>query len=153
MEATTLAVAPLLYFYHSGLALEATWKFLVSGSVGIALALLGSFFLAYASLHGGQEPTLLLDDLVARGHLLSPAWLHAAFVLLLVGYGTKMGLAPMHAWKPDAYGEAPGLVGALLAGGVTSCAFLAVMRFYQVCQASGAAPYAAVRQCGHSSTF
>ena len=55
-------------------------------------------------------------------------WLHAAFVLLFVGYGTKMGLAPMHTWKPDAYGEAPGVVGALLAGGVTSCAFLAILR-------------------------
>ena len=65
---------------------------------------------------------------------LSPPWLHAAFVLLFVGYGTKMGLAPMHTWKPDAYGEAPGLVGTLLAGGVTSCAFLAILRVYQICR-------------------
>jgi hydrogenase-4 component F len=142
MEATTLASAPLLTFYRSGRSLEATWKYLVTGSVGIALALLGSFFLAYASLRGGLEPTLLLDDLVAGAPRLSAPWLHAAFVLLLVGYGTKMGLAPMHAWKPDAYGEAPGLVGAVLAGGVTSCAFLAVLRSYQVCQASGAVPNA-----------
>lgn len=61
--------------------------------------------------------------------------LHAAFILLFIGYGTKMGLAPMHTWKPDAYGEAPGIVGTLLAGGVTSCAFLALMRVYQVCSA------------------
>jgi hydrogenase-4 component F len=66
---------------------------------------------------------------------LSGPWLHAAFVLLFVGYGTKMGLAPMHTWKPDAYGEAPGLVGTLLAGGVTNCAFLAILRIYQICRA------------------
>ena len=58
--------------------------------------------------------------------------MHAAFVLLLIGYGTKMGLAPMHTWKPDAYGEAPGVVGTLLAAGVTSCAFLAMLRVYQI---------------------
>jgi hydrogenase-4 component F len=137
MEGTTLATAPLLYFNHNGRSLEATWKYLVIGSVGIALALLGSFFLAYAALHGKLEPTLLLDDLVAGAPRLSPAWLRAAFVLLLIGYGTKMGLAPMHTWKPDAYSEAPGLVGALLAGGVTSAAFLAVLRFFQIAQAAG----------------
>ena len=63
-------------------------------------------------------------------------------MLLLVGYGTKMGLAPMHTWKPDAYGEAPGLVGALLAGGLTSCAFLALLRFFQICAAAGEAEFA-----------
>jgi hydrogenase-4 component F len=115
---------------------------LLVGSVGIALALFGSFFLAYSSLHAGLESTLLFDDLVREASQLSRPWLHAAFVLLLVGYGTKMGLAPMHTWKPDAYGEAPGMVGALLAGGVTSCAFLAVLRFFQICHAAGEAEFA-----------
>jgi hydrogenase-4 component F len=142
MEATTLATAPLVYFNRTGRSLEATWQYLVIGSVGIALALLGSFFLAYAALHGKLEPTLLLDDLVAGAPRLSPAWLRAAFVLLLIGYGTKMGLAPMHTWKPDAYGAAPGLVGALLAGGVASAAFLAVLRFFQIARAAGDGPYA-----------
>ncbi len=107
MEATTLATAPLLYFNHNARSLEATWKYLLIGSVGIALALLGSFFLAYASLKSGLESTLLFDQLVKDAPHLSPPWLHAAFVLLFIGYGTKMGLAPMHTWKPDAYGEAP----------------------------------------------
>jgi hydrogenase-4 component F len=61
----------------------------------------------------------------------------AAFVLLLVGYGTKMGLAPLHSWKPDAYGEAPGLLGALLAGGLTNFAFLSIARVFQVTRAAG----------------
>jgi hydrogenase-4 component F len=142
MEATTLATAPLLYFHQNARSLEATWKYLVLGSVGIALALLGSFFLAYAAVRGGLESTLLFDDLVAQAPGLSRGWLHAAFVLLFVGYGTKMGLAPMHAWKPDAYGEAPGLVGALLAGGVTSCAFLAILRCYRICSAGSEAVFA-----------
>jgi hydrogenase-4 component F len=135
MEATTLASAPLVYFNHSARSLEATWKYLLIGSVGIALALLGSFFLAYASLKAGLDSSLLFDQLIIDAPRMSPRWLHAAFVLLFVGYGTKMGLAPMHTWKPDAYGEAPGMVGTLLAGGVTSCAFLAILRVYQICRA------------------
>ncbi len=132
MEATTLATAPCVYFNRNPRSLEATWKYLMIGSVGIALALLGSFFLAYSMIRAGSDSTLLFDELVEHSHELSLPWLHAAFVLLLVGYGTKMGLAPMHTWKPDAYGEAPGMVGALLAGGLTSCAFLCVLRFYHV---------------------
>lgn len=137
LEATTLASAPLLYFNRNPRSLEATWKYLLIGSVGIALALLGSLFLAYAAFRSGFETSLLFDDLLRDAPRLSRPWLHSAFVLLLVGYGTKMGLAPMHTWKPDAYGEAPGLVGALLAGGLTSCAFLALLRFYQICSAAG----------------
>ncbi|MEX2285717.1 MAG: proton-conducting transporter membrane subunit [Planctomycetaceae bacterium] len=142
MEATTLACGPLLFFNRSPGSTEATWKYLLIGSVGIALALFGSFFLAYASLHAGLESTLMFDDLLRQAPQLSRPWLHASFVLLLVGYGTKMGLAPMHTWKPDAYGEAPGVVGALLAGGVTSCAFLAILRFYQICRAAGEGDFA-----------
>jgi hydrogenase-4 component F len=142
LEANTLVSAPLLYFNRSPRSLEATWKYLLIGAVGIALALLGTFFLAYAALHGGRPGSLLVEDLVRDGPLLSRPWLHTAFVVLLIGYGTKMGLAPMHTWKPDAYGEAPGLVGALLAGGLTSCAFLALLRFYQICVAAGEGPFA-----------
>ncbi len=142
MEATTLASAPLLYFNQNARSLEATWKYLLIGSVGIALALFGSFFLAYSALKAGLESTLLFDQLIQIAPRLSPQWLHAAFVLLFIGYGTKMGLAPMHTWKPDAYGEAPGIVGTLLAGGITSCAFLAILRVYQICRAGSQAAFA-----------
>jgi len=142
MEAITLFSAPSIYFNHNARSLEATWKFLLVSSVGIALALLGSLFLAYASLKSGIVSTLLFPDLVRDAPRFSAEWLHAAFILLLVGYGTKMGLAPMHTWKPDAYGEAPGLVGSLLAGGVTSCAFLALTRVYQICRGTGEAEFA-----------
>ncbi len=137
IEATTLAGAPLIYFNRNQRSLEATWKYLILGSIGIALALLGTFFLGYAALSGGSEPSLFYDDLIRIGPVMSSAWLNAAFVLMLVGYGTKMGLAPMHTWKPDAYGEAPGFAGALFAGGMTSCAFLTLVRMLHLCDAAG----------------
>ena len=141
IETTTLITAPLIYFNRTQQSIEATWKYLVVGSVGIALALLGTFFLAYASLHAGLESSLTFEDLLLHAPQLSKPWLHAAFILLLVGYGTKMGLAPMHTWKPDAYGEAPGVVGAIFACGVTSCAFLALLRIYHICLAAGEGAY------------
>lgn len=137
LEAATLCAAPLIYFNRNQRSLEATWKYLIIGSVGIALALLGSLFLAYSELQANLEPSLLFEDLLVQAPHLSKPWLHAAFVILFIGYGTKMGLAPMHTWKPDAYGEAPGIVGTMLAGGVTNCAFLAIVRFFGICHAAG----------------
>ncbi len=137
MEATTLTTAPLIYFNYHERSIEATWKYLLICSVGIALALLGTFCLAYASIKGGGTPSLFIPDLLASAPLLSKEWLKISFVFILVGYGTKMGLAPMHTWKPDAYGEASGIVGALLAGGLTNCAFLALLRIYTINRAAG----------------
>ena len=137
-EAVTLCSVPLLHFNNTPRAFEATWKYLLVGSTGIALSLLGSFCLGYASLHGGGAGDLSFTALMAQGAGLSRPWVLIAWVLLLVGYGTKMGLAPMHTWKPDAYGEAPGIVGAMLAGGVTTVAFTAVLRVRAVVDAAGA---------------
>jgi hydrogenase-4 component F len=137
MEATTLALAPNIFFHKTPRSLEATWKYLLICSVGIALALLGCFFLAYSALYAGLDSTLFFDDLVRRAPTLSLPWLHAAFVFILVGYGTKMGLAPMHTWLPDAHGEAPAPISALLSGALLPCALLAILRVFQVCQAAG----------------
>jgi hydrogenase-4 component F len=137
-EAATLVTVPLLHFNGTARAFEASWKYLLIGGTGIALSLLGSFCLGYASLHGGGGGDLTFSALAARGASLTRPWLIAAWVLLLAGYGTKMGLAPMHTWKPDVYGEAPGVVGALLAGGMTTMAFVAVLRVKQVVDAAGA---------------
>jgi len=144
IEGSTLISAPLIYFNRNKLSIEATWKYLLVGSVGIALALLGTFFLAYSAVSGGMAATLSFDELVRGAPALSKTWLRAAFILLLVGYGTKMGLAPMHSWKPDAYGESPGVVGAVFAGGITCAAFLALLRVYQICQAAGEGPFASL---------
>ncbi len=136
-EALTLAAVPVLHFNGTPRAFEATWKYLLVGGTGIALSLLGSFCLGYASLRGGGKGDLTLAALMAQGAALSRPWVLAAWVLLLIGYGTKMGLAPMHTWKPDAYGEAPGIMGAILAGGITTVAFTAILRVRAVVAASG----------------
>jgi len=147
IEATTLVTAPLIYLNRTPLSLEAVWKYLLICSAGIALALLGSFFLAYAALAGesaAHSASLSLEDLLLAAPLLSKAWLHLAFVTLLIGYGTKLGIAPLHTWKPDAYGESQGLTGALLAGGVTSCAFIAIIRVTMIMHAAGEFQFAAL---------
>ncbi|MCI0434783.1 MAG: hydrogenase [Gemmatimonadetes bacterium] len=141
IEATTLALAPLIFHRHDRRSLEAVWKYLVISSVGIALALLGIFFLATAQTGVPGRP-LVLSDLTLHARQLHPAWLRAAFLFLLVGFGTKMGLAPMHTWKPDTYGEAPSLLSGLMAGALTSAAFLGVARIAQVVSAAGLSSFA-----------
>ena len=138
VEATTLATAPLIYFHRQPSSLEATWKYLLVCSVGIALALLGNFLVVVASAAAdGSNGTLLVTDLVARAAQLRAPWLKAAFVFLLVGYGTKMGLVPMHTWLPDAHSEAPSPVSALLSGALLNCAFLGILRAHSICAAAG----------------
>ncbi len=145
IEATTLSSAPLIYFHRSRHSIEATWKYLVICSIGIALALFGNFFLAISVWQPGvasEHSSMLIQELASRGAQLNAPWLKTAFVFLFVGYGTKMGLAPMHTWKPDAYSEAPSLVSALLAGALINCTFLGILRTYQVCVAAGHAGFA-----------
>ncbi|PIQ81589.1 MAG: hypothetical protein COV76_08450 [Candidatus Omnitrophica bacterium CG11_big_fil_rev_8_21_14_0_20_64_10] len=137
IEATTLASAPLIYFHHSQRSLEATWKYLLICSIGIALALLGTFFVAIAGTGpAAAEPSLLLEKLMANAANLNLPWLKGAFIFLLVGYGTKMGLAPLHTWLPDAHSEAPSPVSALLSGALLNCAFLGILRVFQICAAA-----------------
>ncbi|MGC9195704.1 MAG: proton-conducting transporter membrane subunit [Syntrophobacteraceae bacterium] len=138
VEATTLASAPLIYFHRHRRSLEATWKYLMICSVGIGLALLGNFFLAVASTIGPNKSIpMIVGSLIANAALLHPLWLKVAFLFLVVGYGTKLGLAPMHTWLPDAHSEAPSMVSSLLSGALLNCAFLAVLRILQVCIAAG----------------
>lgn len=139
VEATTLSSAPLIYFHKQHRSLEAAWKYLIISSVGIALALLGNIFLAIAASRpeGGPHAVLTVDGLVATAGSIDTAWLRGAFILFLVGYGTKMGLAPMHTWLPDAHSEAPSLVSALLSGALLNTAFLAILRIVQVTNAAG----------------
>jgi hydrogenase-4 component F len=137
VEATTLASAPLIYFHRHHRSLEATWKYLLLCSVGIALALFGTYMLALA---GGGEVSLDLKALLAAAPTLDPVLLKAAFVFLLVGYGTKMGLAPMHTWLPDVYSESPSVV-ALMSTCLLNVSFLAILRVRQVLAAAGQSPF------------
>lgn len=135
VEATTLATAPLIYFHRHHRSLEATWKYLLICSVGIALALLGNFFLAVSSIKA--TPHLIINELVNNAGKLNILWLKTAFIFIFVGYGTKMGLAPFHTWLPDAHSESPSLVSALLSGALLNCAFLAILRMHQIFVAAG----------------
>jgi hydrogenase-4 component F len=138
VEATTLASAPLIHYHRNARSLEATWKYLLVCSVGIALALLGNFFLAVAaSAEPGTSIHLTIGALGEHAAALDPQWLKAAFILFLVGYGTKMGLAPLHTWLPDAHSEAPSAVSALLSGTLLNCAFIGLLRAQAVLDAAG----------------
>ena len=134
IETTTLFSAPLIAFHRDWKSLEATWKYLLVCSVGIALALMGTFFLAIAA---HDTHTLLLPAILSAAPSLSVNWLKLSVIFLFIGYGCKMGLAPMHSWKPEAYGQATGMVVVLMAGGLTQCSFLALMRVSQICYKTG----------------
>lgn len=135
IEGTTLASAPLIYFHKDHRSLEATWKYLLICSVGIALALMGNIFLSYAG--GTYIDSLHIPDLLKNAHRFDVRWLKVAFLLLLVGYGTKMGLAPLHSWLPDAHSEAPSMVSALLSGSLLNCAFLGILRGFSILREAG----------------
>ena len=132
IEATTLMSAPLIFLHHSKTALEATWKYVMICSVGIALALLGCFFTVLSMDISHFQVPITFSALGAVAARLDPAWLKAGFVFLIIGYGTKMGLAPMHTWLPDAHSEAPSPASALLSGALLNCAFLGVFRGHQL---------------------
>ncbi len=144
IEGTTLASAPLIYLRRNVRSLEATWKYLLVCSVGIALALLGTFFLETASAKAGDvhHHSLALSTLLPTAGQFDKTWVKAAFILLLIGYGTKMGLAPMHTWLPDAYSESPAPAAPLLSGALFNCALIGVLRAQQVCVAAGLAKFA-----------
>ncbi len=139
IEATTLASAPLIYYHQNRRSLEAAWKYLILCSVGIAVALLGIFFLRMTIQDGSHD--LTLAALLERAGTLNHRWLSTAFIFMLVGYGTKMGLAPLHTWLPDAHSEAPSPVSAMLSGALLNCAFLGILRVQQICAAAGMASF------------
>src|SRR5437667_4472084 len=132
IESTTLASVLLVTFYNQKTSFEAGWKYIIIGSVGISLALFGTV-VTYSSAVGvvGSEAhqSMNWSALVGIADKFNPTAMRLAFVLVLLGYGTKAGLAPMHTWKPDAYSEAPVPSAALLGAGFINCAVYGIMRF------------------------
>ena len=130
MEAATLTTVLLVSLYRTPAALEAAWKYFILCGVGIALALFGTILLYFAAEHelgaGGQA--LSWTQLAAVKGRLEPIVLQLAFVFLLIGYGTKVGLVPLHSWLPDAHGEGPTPISAVLSGLLLNVALYAVMR-------------------------
>ncbi|MHB8246730.1 MAG: proton-conducting transporter transmembrane domain-containing protein [Acidimicrobiales bacterium] len=136
VEATTIATTFLVGHRRTDGALEASWKYVLICSVGIALAFLGTVFVYFAALHvpGHATGASVLDwtSLMAVSHHLNPAVMRLAMALLVLGYGTKVGLAPMHSWLPDAHSQAPAPVSALMSGVLLTVAFYALLRFKAV---------------------
>ncbi|SBW11105.1 NADH/Ubiquinone/plastoquinone (Complex I) [uncultured delta proteobacterium] len=142
IEATTLATAPLIYFHRHKRSLEATWKYLIICSVGIALALLGNFLLDVAWQQEGKPLVdMTMTAMLQTSQGISAPWFKAAFIFIFIGYGTKMGIAPMHTWLPDAHSEAPALVSCLLSGALLNGAFLGIFRVQQLAIAAGFADF------------
>ncbi|MBU1137659.1 MAG: hydrogenase, partial [Proteobacteria bacterium] len=141
VEATTLMSAPLIFVHRSKESLEATWKYVLICSVGIALALLGCFFVIFSMEMSNVHVPITFSSLTTVASQLDPIWLKAGFIFIVIGFGTKMGLAPMHTWLPDAHSEAPSPASALLSGALLNCAFLAVYRCHQLMYAAGLGEY------------
>ncbi|GAA0896732.1 proton-conducting transporter membrane subunit [Pseudonocardia zijingensis] len=128
VEATTIITAFLVGQRRTRAAVEAAWKYVVICSAGIALALLGIVVLGHASAHSRTGAGLDWAALALAAPQLDPAVTRIAVVLLIVGFGTKAGLAPLHAWLPDAHSQAPAPVSALMSGVLLAVAFSAVLR-------------------------
>jgi hydrogenase-4 component F len=137
IEGTTLASAPLVYFAQTKHALEATWKYLIICSVGIAFALFGTILIFAASQQGLAQNTLSISKLIETARGLDYPLLRLGFVFCLLGYGTKAGIFPLHSWLPDAHSEAPAPASAMLSGSLLNCALLAIWRLVSIVLASG----------------
>jgi hydrogenase-4 component F len=133
IEATTLTSVFLVTFYGKNTSLEAAWKYAIIGGVGLSMALFATVLVYYAAHKLPGSDTLAgLNWSVLAGHAaqLDKTTMRLAFILALLGYGTKAGLAPMHTWKPDAYSEAPVPSAALLSTAMLNCAIYGLVRFY-----------------------
>ncbi|MBI0584575.1 MAG: hydrogenase 4 subunit F [Methanomassiliicoccus sp.] len=142
IEGTTLASAYLVGLYDRDTSVEAAWKYLVICSVGITLALLGIIIVYASSIQVLGESSSALDwsTLMGVAGSLDPGLLKIAFIFVLVGYGTKVGLAPMHTWLPDAHSQAPTPVSALLSGVLLNCAMYGILRFHLIVSGSSLGP-------------
>ena len=131
VELATLTTVMMVGIYRTHEAIEAAWKYFILGSVGIALALFGTIlvYLAARPVIGEGLDAMVWTTLLVRAHDFDPALLNIAFVFLLLGYGTKVGLAPMHAWLPDAHAEGPTPISAVLSGLLLNVALYALLRF------------------------
>ncbi|WP_368904785.1 hydrogenase 4 subunit F [Taklimakanibacter lacteus] len=131
VELATLTTVLMVGIYRTPAALEAAWKYFILGSVGIALALFGTIlvYMAARPVIGEGHDAMVWTALIARAKDFSPELLNVAFIFLMLGYGTKVGLAPLHAWLPDAHAEGPTPISAVLSGLLLNVALYAVLRF------------------------
>jgi hydrogenase-4 component F len=138
IEATTITSAMLIPLHVTKASVEASWKYILIGSIGIALAFAGTVlgYFDFVNLAGRQDEALNWTVLMASAPHLHPPVIQLAFVFILVGYGTKAGLAPMHTWLPDAHSEAPAPLSAMMSGVLLAVALYAVIRWEAVVNAA-----------------
>jgi hydrogenase-4 component F len=138
IEASTVAAALLIPLRRSRASIDASWKFLIIGSVGIALAFAGTVlaFVDYTAMGGSTESALEWTTLLAAAPRLHPEVMRLAFAFLLVGFGTKAGLVPMHTWLPDAHSEAPAPLSAMMSGVLLAVALYALARWKVIVEAT-----------------
>ena len=138
IEATTVFTALLIPLTQSRSSIEASWKYILISSVGIALAFAGTVlgYFDFVTVSGHGENSLNWSTLRATAPGLRPEVMRLAFVFLIVGYGTKAGIAPMHTWKPDAYGESPAPLGALMSSGLFAVTIYAILRWKTITDAA-----------------
>jgi hydrogenase-4 component F len=141
IEVATLTTVLMVGIYRTHAAIEAAWKYFILGSVGIALALFGTIlvYMAAQPAIGEGHGSMVWTDLVKSAATFDPALLNLAFVFLLLGYGTKVGLAPLHAWLPDAHAEGPTPISAVLSGLLLNVALYVVLRFKMLLAANAGA--------------
>ena len=138
IEATTITSAMLIPLHVTKASVEASWKYILIGSVGIALAFGGTVlgYFDFVNMAGHREAALNWTVLMASAPRLHPEVIQLAFVFILIGYGTKAGLAPMHTWLPDAHSEAPAPLSAMMSGVLLAVALYAVIRWEAVVNAA-----------------
>ncbi|AWK89166.1 hydrogenase 4 subunit F [Azospirillum thermophilum] len=141
VEGATLTTVLMVSLYRTAESIEAAWKYFILCGVGIALALFGTIliYMAAQPVMGPGLPAMTWSALMEHVPKVSPDILNLAFVFLLIGYGTKVGLAPLHAWLPDAHAEGPTPISAVLSGLLLNVALYAVLRFKMLLAANGAA--------------
>ncbi len=131
VEATTLVSVLLIMLYFKQNAIESAWKYLIIATVGLSFALIGITFFYYANINvENSSDAMNWTGMMHNSKLFDPNLVKIAFVFILIGFGTKAGLAPMHTWLPDAHSEAPTPVSALLSGVLLNCAFYCIVRFH-----------------------
>ncbi|MFZ1908249.1 MAG: proton-conducting transporter membrane subunit, partial [Burkholderiales bacterium] len=133
VELTTLCSALLVSFYNTPEALEAAWKYVVLSLMGAGIALFG-FLVLFAAMHAGGDGTYTWAGLIEAAPHMPPLLMQTAFILILIGLGTKVGLVPMHTWLPDAHSQAPSPVCALLSGIETTTILYVILRLFPVMQ-------------------
>ena len=141
IEATTLASAYLIYFHKTKHSIEAAWKYVFICSIGIALAFVGIILLTIAT---GNLNSLFYNDLYSNAQNFDIFWLKLSFVFILFGIGTKMGLAPVHFWLPDAHAQSPSPISALLSATLLNSAFLMILKVFKVIIIAGCDNYARI---------